>query len=176
MKKAKVFFIMTVLFLFSVLHISAATYLTWWSKTPFVRVRDYTNNYNDTWINVLNNGRSSWNNSSAKVTLTTDNASNNRIYVQSYNDEWYGVTTALSKESGKYLTLFDIKINAKTISRDASNFNNFARSTIAHEIGHVFWLDDNPSSGNKSLMNHSRNRETIYVPQSSDIANVNAKY
>lgn len=109
------------------LSVHAATYLSWGSKSAFVRVRNYTNSCNKIWSNVLDRGRSSWNTSAANVTFSTDTTNNNRIYVQ-------------------------------------------------FEIWHVFWLDDNPSSGNSSLMNHSRNREIIYVPQSSDIKNVNAKY
>ncbi|MEJ8738553.1 hypothetical protein WKT02_13980 [Erysipelotrichaceae bacterium HCN-30851] len=101
MKKIKVFFFMSVLFLCFGISVSAATYISWGSKSSYARVRSYTNSYNDTWVKILDNGRSSWNSSAAEVTFTTDNASNNRIYVQSYSDEWYGVTRALALESGK---------------------------------------------------------------------------
>ena len=45
-----------------------------------------------------------------------------------------------SEYESKYTTKFTIKVNARTISADATNFNNFAKSTVTHEFGHVFWL------------------------------------
>lgn len=116
------------------ISVSAAINLSWGSKSSYARVRSYTNSYNDTWVNILDNGRSSWNSSADEVTFTTDNASNNRIYVQSYSDEWYGVTRALALESGKYLKKFEIEINFRMINIDTSNFKKFARGTVAHEI------------------------------------------
>lgn len=48
--------------------------------------------------------------------------------------------TKNSEYESKYTTKFTIKVNARTISADATNFNNFAKSTVTHEFGHVFWL------------------------------------
>ena len=53
-------------------------------------------------------------------------------------------------------------------------------STIAHEIGHLYWLADNPVESpagyDVSLMNHGRNRNKIYEPQVFDVSNVKRKY
>lgn len=56
------------------------------------------------------------------------------------------------------------------------NFNaNERRSVAGHEWGHALGLDDdNPGSG--SLMDQSRDRNTIYVPQVDDRSGINAQY
>lgn len=67
-----------------------------------------------------------------------------------------------------------IEINARTINATT----NARRSTVAHEIGHLLWLSDNPavSNDNNSLMAGGRNRETVFTPQPYDIQNVLFRY
>lgn len=64
--------------------------------------------------------------------------------------------------------------NARTINATT----NARRSTVAHEIGHLLWLSDNPavSNDNNSLMAGGRNRETVFTPQPYDIQNVLFRY
>lgn len=176
MKTRKLLVIMLVILASaSITTVSAAIYLNYGSKSPYINVLSYTNAYNDTWVSILDNGRSSWNTSSAKVTVTTTSSSANQIYAAQYADSWYGLATRL-QTSGGYITKFKININARTIGNDAINFNNFARNVVAHEFGHIFWLSDNPTTSSASLMRHDRNRNTMVGPQPYDIVNVNAKY
>ena len=83
--------------------------------------------------------------------------------------------TKNSEYESKCTTKFTIKVNARTISADATNFNNFAKSTVTHEFGHVFWLCDNPNTSKSSIMKYSRN-SGMTAPQTFDVDNVNAKY
>lgn len=74
-----------------------------------------------------------------------------------------------------------IKINQRTIGNNTSTLLEemaFARSTITHEIAHSFGLADNPppSSPNKSIMNHSRNRLSIFNLTSYDKSNIDKLY
>lgn len=43
----------------------------------------------------------------------------------------------------------------------ATIFSNFAKGTVAHEFGHVFWLCDNPSTAEPSLMKYSNDFNTV---------------
>lgn len=70
----------------------------------------------------------------------------------------------------------NFQTRSRTISNKATNISNFAKSTVTHEFGHVFWLCDNPTTNKSSIMKSSRNRNTMTVPQTFDIDNVNAKY
>lgn len=101
---------------------------------------------------------------------------NVKKYADKYDDTWYGLTSQTYNSSTGYTTKFTIKVNARTISADATNFNNFAKSTVTHEFGHVFWLCDNLNTSKSSIMKYSRNRNGMTAPQTFDVDNVNAKY
>lgn len=101
---------------------------------------------------------------------------NVKKYADKYADTWYGLTSQTYNSSTGYTTKFTIKVNARTISADATNFNNFAKSTVMHEFGHVFQLCDNPNTSKSSIMKYSRNRNGMTAPQTFDVDNVNAKY
>lgn len=180
MKKLKYLIISTVSFCMvlasSILVYAADPYLSYGSKTGSINVQSYSNKYNDTWVSILNNGISAWNNSRAKVSISKTSSSANTIEAARYDDTWYGLTTQTYNTSTGYTSKFVIKINARTISDDALNFSNFARGTVTHEFGHVFWLCDNPSTTKSSIMKYSRDRNTMTLPQTFDIDNVNAKY
>ena len=141
-----------------------------------ISVKNYSSLYNDTWVAILNSGRAAWNNSSANVVITTTSSSNNTIEAANYSDTWYGLNIPNYNHTTGYTTEFHIKINSRTINNDATNLSNFAKSTVAHEFGHCFWLCDNPTTSALTLMKHKRNRNSITTPQSFDIMNVNAKY
>ena len=85
---------------------------------------------------------------------------NVKKYADKYNDTWYGLTSQTYNSSTGYTT----------------NFNNFAKSTVTHEFGHVFWICDNPNTSKSSIMKYSRNRNDMTAPQTFDVDNVNAKY
>lgn len=125
--------------------------------------------YNSTWMTPLNGAIASWNVHS-KLNIYIPTSSGNTLTVASYSDGWYGLYTYGPGQKRTF------KVNSRTISAAATNFTNFARSTTAHELGHGFCLDDNPSTSQASLMKHSRNRNTLYTPQSYDWADINAHY
>ncbi len=180
MKKLKYFIVSTIalcmVFDSSIVTYAADPYLPYCSKTGNENVKEYSDKYNDTWVSVLNNGISAWNNSSANVSISKTSSSKNSIEAAQYDDTWYGLISSPYDTSTGYILKFTIKVNARTISADAENFNNFAKSTVTHEFGHVFGLCDNPSTSKSSIMKHSRNRNTMTTPQTFDADNVKAKY
>lgn len=140
-----------------------------------IAVKSYSSSYNDTWVSILNNARSAWNSSSAGTTITTSSTSGNKILATRYDDTWYGLFSVESS-SQVYITKFTIQVNARTISNAATNFSNFAKSTVVHEFGHAYFLDDNPPTTQSTIMSHSRNRNSLTTPQSYDVNNVIARY
>ncbi len=120
-----------------------------------------------TWYPLIQSSATEWNTlASTNISVTTE-LSAYTCEVDSYVDGWYGLAT-LYNNSG-VITTATIQIN----SRVCSSNSNPRKSTITHEIGHLLGLKDNPPvSANKSLMNHNRNRDTIYTPQYFDIENV----
>ena len=89
---------------------------------------------------------------------------------------WYGLTTQTHNKTSGYTSKFIIKVNTKTIKAKATKYSKFARSTVTHEFGHVFWLADNPNTKKSSIMKYDRDRNTMVKPQQFDIDNVNKKY
>ena len=142
MKKIRYFIVSTIvlcmIFASTIVTYAADPYLSFGSKTGNVNVKKYADKYNDTWVSVIDNGISAWNNSSANVSISKSSSSKNSIEASRYNDTWYGLTSQTYNSSTGYTTKFTIKVNARTISEDATNFNNFAKSTVTHEFGHVF--------------------------------------
>lgn len=160
----------------SVTAYAADPYLNYGSKTAHVNVQTYSDKYNSTWVSIINNGIAAWNNSTAVVSIATSSSSSNTIEAAQYNDSWYGLTTQTYNTTTGYTSKYVIQINARTIKNAATNFSNFATSTVAHEYGHVYWLCDNPNTSKASLMKYDRDRNTMTKPQQFDIDNVNAKY
>lgn len=118
----------------------------------------------------------SWNATATDVSITTSSSADSYVVDGEYDDTWYGLYTPKDRD---FLTLhagyFIIKLNNATLP----NTTNFKRSVLAHEFGHAFCLDDNPSdttTPNASIMNYSRNHATIYGPTSDDVAGVNYAY
>jgi hypothetical protein len=130
-------------------------------------------NYNSTWQSPLDSALASWNATATPANLTKSSGAAATLTVSSVSDTWYGLYTP----TGIWpFRSFTIRLNSRTISADAINVSNFIRSTFAHELGHGLSLGDNPTTSASSLMKHSRNRNTMYLPQSYDIAEVNSYY
>ena len=72
--------------------------------------------------------------------------------------------------SGSILSAASIQFNSNTLPSN----DNFRRSTMTHEIGHLIGLDDYPpvSTGNESIMSYGRDRYTLFIPQEYDENNV----
>ena len=125
---------------------------------------------------VYKNSVSAWNSTNTPVNIKTVPGSGHSYVIDGvYNDTWYGLYTPknrqwiISGRAGK----FTIELNRKEL---VSESDNFWQSVLVHELGHAFCLDDNPSSGNSSIMNYDRNRNTLIKPTSNDIAGVNSAY
>ena len=155
---------------------SGSTYWSYGSPDRDITVPYYYSSLSPTWASIVNNSISTWNTYS-NITISYLSSSPNGIYVGSYVGEWYGKTTVLSS-NGPYILSFKIQLDYMNINADATSLVNFGRSTCTHEFGHVFWLDDDPpgSTSTNSIMNRTRNRDTLYTPQTMDINNVNAKF
>lgn len=145
--------------------VSAETDPNWGSQTPHIGVS--LGNYNNTWKVPMNDAGIAWNGTPTRVTVGISSSSSNKVLVSSYSDTWYGL--ASSANPGP----FTIKLNSRTITKDASNFTNFVKSTLVHEYGHIFCLDHTTRT---SIMNSSRNRNTMTTPQQFDIDEVNSVY
>lgn len=127
------------------------------------------------WQPLIQSARSAWNNSKAKtnISLTTTDSSNYTIEIVNLSSKtWYGLTTSVKGSNG-FTTSATIQINKATTGNKSDNFK---RSTITHEFGHLFWLNDNPETADYSLMLHGRDRELIYTPQMIDIYHMDQKY
>lgn len=91
-------------------------------------------------------------------------------------DAWYGLYSPTGSRNPS--RTFSIKVNTKKLSADApaASYWTWVRSSATHELGHALSLNDNPGTTSASLMKHSRNRATIYLPQTYDKNEVKAIY
>ncbi len=119
---------------------------------------------------------SAWNSTSTPVNIKTVPGSGHSYVISGvYNDTWYGMYTPkdlqylVTGRAGK----FTIELNRKQL---VSESENFWQSVLVHEFGHAFCLGDNPSSGNSSIMNYDRNRNTLIKPTGNDVTGVNNAY
>lgn len=147
--------------------VSAETDPGWGSQSPSINVPWHEDSYNSTWSSPMNAAASAWNSTATRVSVGHLSSSKNKVLVASYADTWYGNTSPANPGP------FTIKLNSRTINNDATNFYNFVKSTMVHEYGHVFCLDHTAKT---AIMNSSRNRNTMTVPQPFDISEVNSVY
>jgi len=148
-----------------------ATYFSGGMPSATYQIKPW--NYNSQWQEPMDNSLSSWNSASSKVNITKNNNASAYVTAAQYDEDWYGLYTY------SFIPLFrtfNIKLNARTIAADASNRPNFIRSVFVHELGHSLSLADNPNTSQNSIMKYSRNRNTLYTPQSYDITDVNSFY
>lgn len=127
-----------------------------------------------TWLPLINSSVSAWNNAGVGTNISMVTTSSPFSISVEYSDEdWYGETRY--SYSGDSIITAVITINSRTLE---SKSDSFRRSTIAHEIGHLLGLDDNPPVHyyNDSLMSHYRDRSIIYIPQEYDCNNILFQY
>ncbi len=116
-----------------------------------------------------------WNNTSTPVNITSVTESENYVMSGEFADTWNGMYTArdrkylFSGRAGK----FKIELNERVLFDKSDTYRT---SVLVHEFGHAFCLGDNPSEGDDSIMNYSRNRNFLTWPTNSDIAGVNYAY
>lgn len=165
----KVFSIIAVCILVLVLMttmVSAETDPGWGTQDPQIDVP--FNNYSDTWSLPMRIAAAEWNSTPTKVSIAVSSSSKNQVLAASYSDSWYGLASSANPLP------FTIKLNARTISRDATNLSNFIKSVLVHEYGHIFCLDHTNTKA--SIMYSSRDRNTMTTPQQFDIDEVNTVY
>lgn len=157
--------------------LAASPYLEYGSCNRDIKIKSISS-LSTTWQSIVNSSMAAWNAANANVTIREASVSllcSNSVEVNEYDDTWYGLCSQTYSANG-CTTKFTIRMNSRTISKDATNFSNFAQSTLVHEFGHVFWLCDEPDTSYASIMKYSRNRNTMIVPQQYDINNVRAMY
>lgn len=167
MKCKKILIVLTAfMFLFPV-NVYAETDPGWGSQTPKINLPYPSDLFNSTWSKPISDAYSAWNSTSNKVNVRMLSTSKNRLYAAGYSDTWYGNSSPANPGP------FTIKLNARTINNDAYNLPNFIKSTMVHELGHIFCLDHTTKT---SIMNGYRNRNTMTTPQKFDITEVNSVY
>lgn len=133
-------------------------------------------NLNATWTGYTDTSRGYWNNSGAGTSIGRNTTASATVTAASWSSQsWYGLYTPSGVPNIN--RTFAIQINVFTLIRDAgSNYSTWCLSTLTHELGHSLHLADNPGTTSSSLMKHSRNRTTIYKPQTYDVTEVKSIY
>ena len=172
--KNKVIVIISILSIMclSSINVFADRYLSFGWPSSNIPIQEY--DYNDVWQPAMDASLSNWNNSGAGITYSKVSSSDNTVTAAQYSYSDYG--RRYRTYSGSELLDYDIELNARTISEDATNFSNFVQSVFVHELGHNLWLDDNPDTTSSSIMKYSRDRNTMTNPQTYDVNSVKAKY
>lgn len=119
-------------------------------------------------FNCIKNAVSAWNVSSAGVSITlTTNESPFKIYTISDSSSLAAASTRTNTTG----TASEIRINLAKMPSNATE-KSFI---IAHEIGHLFYLADNPPETN-SIMSYTLDKTTSYAPRAYDVSNVKKRY
>lgn len=125
---------------------------------------------------IFNECIAEWNKTNTPVRITRAYGSGDSyVTTGRWNDSWYGMYTPRSRQYVLWgrAKKFKIELNRNTLDNKSYNFR---RSVLVHEFGHAFCLNDNPSSGNLSIMNYDRNRNYLTWPAAHDVLGVTAAY
>lgn len=124
--------------------------------------------------NILGDCIAEWNATDTPINFTESNGDSYCTSGQ-YSDTWYGLYTPRDLEFVVFGRAgnFTIELNRNQL---LGKSENFWKSVLTHELGHAVCLGDNPSDGNQSIMNESRDRNTLTWPTSDDVAGVNDAY
>jgi hypothetical protein len=151
---------------------ASATYWSGGMPTASFSIRPYS--YNSQWQPNLDRALTNWFNTPTPANIYKSSSSSSWLEAAQFSDTWYGLYTSWgARNSSRY---YRVRLNARTISNDASNFGNFVTSCFVHELGHGLSLADNPNTSSASIMKYTRNRNTMTTPQQYDINDVNAIY
>jgi len=176
----------------------------WWRdwSHPITHL-NLSNLVNDPWYGYINKGIVNWNSAHGNPTRAYSNpdlgwwnvveirpASNvfvvsngDQLHLGGFESNPYPYPTTATSAINFRIVFYRDDIRAYMlenypIEHAAGNIGQLVSSIMAHEIGHVFGLADNPPTWipNQSLMNHERNRLLINRPQPFDIQNLNWIY
>lgn len=176
-KKRSIFTIILTLVLFLLIPFRPADAADYLNCKSLPSINYKTTGFTGTYSTSLLESISHWN-TIPKFHVGTNSSASNTMTLAAYSETWYGSNGYSC--SGSSMTKSTIKINSATLANISTTvtLKNIARSTITHEIGHTFGLADNPvsSTPNKSLMNHSRDRATIYNLTTYDQTNLANSY
>jgi len=122
----------------------------------------------------MERGRNNWNASTAPVSFNVNSNSVNQVRLANHTWEGFGRFNAHPERGsvGPSMTSFVITINSRNTPF------NFVESVMAHELGHVVGLRDNPpdTAWNGSIMNHERDRRTVRGPTGFDVTSIRILY
>lgn len=149
------------------------------SRVFELRIDETTAN-NDTWAPLIHAAVAAWNNANAGVSITIVDSNSTSCKVNIVVEEFTPMQDPRNEKHGECHKEFSIDtgeiINATIrINSLLTSPNSAGMGVIVHEIGHLLWLDDNPPDAS-SIMRYDRNRNLIFLPQQSDIANVRFRY
>jgi hypothetical protein len=132
----------------------------------------------------MNNGLDNFN--STRVRFDCSGApTGNTVITGSFAHPWFGLFTPTLNSTGLNVTRFEIRMNERTIYQHAttdSRRRNYIRSVFTHELCHALGLRDGfngrPQGNgiNGSIMNHDRDRNTIFRLTSFDISSIVMNY
>jgi len=157
----------------------------WWQRNDFgeTEIPFTSAGVGPAWLPFVVRAMNYWNSTSVPVRFTSGTRYNNTARVTVTHEDWLGSVTIaahrrlspLTEES--VLQRFEIRLYAENINnhvaaRPGFTINNVVTSVMAHELGHVLGIFDNPlqhDGPDGSIMSQSRNRNRIFAPTSNDV-------
>jgi len=157
-----------------------------------VRIQLIGNATNSAWVSIINAARNSWNNSVAgvNITTTTTEAMEHKLTVDAFGEVgWDGLYDPKDPQNTGFAAYSLISINTTYFDRDGDP-NTYKQAVVAHEMGHMFWLEDNPfridsNTTKLSIMQYEHVVKRgddgkmiygIYTPQAFDVENIKFWY
>ena len=129
------------------------------------------------WEGNMHSSVNSWNTHVGHFVRFEHSVASNNLAVKRLNMQgsWFGMAY-MWVSGGSSIVQFEIVLNHDHIVAQAINVNNYVRSIMAHELGHILGLADNPSTTSNTIMSHTRQRNIITIPQPFDIESVRIVY
>lgn len=146
----------------------------WWNTTPMNIYFDWGPNLQNpsyTWRLRFSDSVGDWNSIGTKPVVSWSSGSSNVLDSYTEADNNYG-KTAITCVFG-FMNRFVAYANSN-YGPSYNWDNNFMRSVTGHELGHGLGLGH--STVSPAIMNTSRDRYTIYVPQTDDRDGLNSLY